>query len=218
MVSMEWAMSLRHLIIPPEIGLEVRGLAGDPIDDMRNKFVDTALKAGHDYLFFNDDDTLLPPKALERLLERNLDIVSGLYYRRVPPLDPVAFVDDPTVGGTGIAPIKSHGTGLMPVDYVGAGCLLISRKVLEAIQYPWFKWSRNDQRIPLPERISEDLYFCKKAREAGFQIHLDASVRCLHVGMGMSQIGGTFIPSTQKHDKDAFGVVTNPVDQTVSTE
>jgi hypothetical protein len=134
------------------------------------------------------------------------------------PIEPVAFMDQPVSSGTGIFPIKEHGTGLMQVDYVGAGCLLISRKVLETLQYPWFFWSRNDPRIPLKERISEDLYFCKKAREAGFQIYLDASVRCLHVGLGSAQVGGTFIPATTKPADAAFGVVTNPVDSVVPAE
>lgn len=217
MVSMEWAMALRHLYIPAGVTLEVQGLAGLPIDDMRNEFVATFLKGNYDYLFFNDDDTLLPPKALERLLERDLDVVSGLYYRRVTPIEPVAMVDDPSVGGTGIRCIKEYGIGLMPVDYVGAGCLLISRKVLETVEYPWFFWARNDPRVLIPERISEDLYFCRKAREAGFSIFLDASIRCLHVGMGKGQVGGTFVPSETKSDGNAFGVG-KLVDQRIKAE
>ena len=218
MVPMEWAMALRHLIIPQDVTLEVRGLAGYPIDDMRNELVATFLKSKHDHLFFNDDDTLLPNMALERLLSRDTDIVSGLYYTRVEPIHPVAYEDKLVTSGTGIFPIKEHGTGLMQVGYVGAGALLISRKVLETLPYPWFFWSRNDPRVPLKERISEDMYFCKKAREAGFQIYLDASVRCLHVGLGAAQVGGTFTPATTKPAGAAFGVVTNPVDSVVPAE
>lgn len=217
MVPMEWAMALRHLLIPQGVSVEIKGLAGYPIDDMRNEFVSDFLKGNYDYLFMNDDDTLLPPLALDRLLARELDVVSGLYFRRMLPIEPVAFVDDPTAGDTGIRCIKEYGTGLMPVDYVGAGCLMISRKVLEAIEYPWFFWARNDPRVPKKDQISEDLYFCKKVREAGFQIHLDASIRCLHVGMGKGQVGGTFVPSETKSDGNAFGVG-KLVDQPIKAE
>lgn len=206
MVPMEWAMSLRHLLIPQGVSVEIKGLAGYPIDDMRNEFVSDFLKGNYDYLFMNDDDTLLPPLALDRLLSRELDIVSGLYFRRMAPIEPVAFVDDPTAGDTGIKTIPAYGVGLMPVDYVGAGCLLISRKVLETMAYPWFFWARNDQRVPVTERISEDLYFCRKAREAGFSIFLDASIRCPHVGLGKGLVGGTFVPADTKSDGNTFGV------------
>jgi hypothetical protein len=64
--------------------------------------------------------------------------------------------------------------GLEKVDVAGAGCWLMHRSVAEAIgRRPY---DMNDG--------GEDLKLCQKVREAGFDLHIDWSVECLHVGVG----------------------------------
>ena len=66
---------------------------------------------------------------------------------------------------------------LMKVDGVGTGCLLIHRDVLKAIDPPWFKFQyTHDGTIEL----SEDYYFCEKAKAAGFELFLDPNCVCGH--------------------------------------
>jgi hypothetical protein len=60
----------------------------------------------------------------------------------------------------------------MPIDFGGAGALLIRRDVLEAIGDEWFRYSRQT-RPPYEMTISEDMHFYRRAREAGFQPYVD---------------------------------------------
>jgi hypothetical protein len=46
--------------------------------------------------------------------------------------------------------------------------MLVSRKVFEAIQPPWWSFGVIDS-----DRIDHDLAFCQRIREAGFQIYAD---------------------------------------------
>ena len=49
--------------------------------------------------------------------------------------------------------------------------------------------------VAMPPRLSEDFSFCRRAkRDYRFQIWVDTSVQCDHVGLGESQ-GGVFRPS-----------------------
>ncbi len=72
---------------------------------------------------------------------------------------------------TAILPGKRE--DLIECDGVGGGCLLIHKRVFDAIEKPYFKCNPNTF-------IGEDFYFCRKAREAGFKIYLDPSIMCGH--------------------------------------
>jgi hypothetical protein len=73
-------------------------------------------------------------------------------------------------------------TGLQEVGSVGMGVMLIKANVFAALSEPWFEtpW-RHDKR----GYIGEDVFFCKKAREAGFKIWIDHDVskEIGHIGM-----------------------------------
>jgi glycosyltransferase involved in cell wall biosynthesis len=190
-VSTKWAIHYRSMQLPPQS--DIHFLSGMPFDHARNTACDSALKGNFQWLFFLDDDVLLPPDTIPKLMSRNADIVSGLYYRRSPPIAPVALIDTkprPTF-------IGSFNAGdCFEVDLVGAGCLLIHRRVLEAMKWPWFDWKLDRFDIPEQERCSEDFHFCREAKKKGFKVWIDTSVQCQHVGYGKSEIGGSYSPLT----------------------
>lgn len=123
------------------------------------------------HIFFVDDDMLFPPSALVQLLAHDLPIVGGLYYGRSAPHLPIAYrkvFDNQWVATTKFCP------GLQEVDAIGAGCLLIKREVFEKLSRPWFEFS---------DRMGEDMWFCERAREAGYPIVLDADVKARHLSI-----------------------------------
>lgn len=191
-VTTAWAKSHREMRLP--IGSRIGYFAGMPFDNARNVACETMLREGFGYLFFVDDDVQVPPDAYEILKSNNLDIVSGLYYRRNEPIAPVAVVDLP--GKTGTTWLQSwKGRQIVDVKYVGAGCLLIRRNVLEVMPPPWFDWMVDRGDVPGPRRISEDFEFCRKAKENhGFRICVDTRVQCSHFGIFEAKTNGAISP------------------------
>lgn len=172
-----WAMSLRQLHIPGDFTV----LQGMPFDSARNAACQRVLEGGYKYLFFLDSDVLTPPDTILRLIAHGLPIVSGLYYRRQPPLIPVMLKGKQWI--TEWNPPNSR----IEVDMCGAGCLLIRRDVLEKVPPPWFNWQLDKEGT---DKLSEDFAFCMKAKAHGFTVHVDTSIVCRHIGYSESVPGG----------------------------
>lgn len=151
---------------------------------------------GVSHLWFLDSDVCCPSDTVPRLLAHNLPIVSGLYCRRSPPVGVPVMIRNGTW-------VTDYPQGkLIEVDYVGAGCLLISRYVLENMppQEPghhWFNWKVDKQGIDPPgECLSEDFTFCAHAkRSMGIKTFVDSSIMCEHVGLAKATYG-QFGPAT----------------------
>jgi hypothetical protein len=78
-------------------------------------------------------------------------------------------------------PVSSKGkTGLERVTSIGCGVMLVKRHVFEKIERPWF-WFENLKNHKL---LGEDVYFCVKAHDFGFEtwVDHDLSNEIGHVG------------------------------------
>jgi len=64
---------------------------------------------------------------------------------------------------------------LFPAAYNGMGFMLIKKGVFESLQYPWFEPIHQSIKN-LEDFTSEDVAFCLKAREKGFEIFVDPTV------------------------------------------
>jgi hypothetical protein len=149
------------------------------IDAARNMEVEKFLKAKEftHHLFLDDDLVLLKPDLLMRLLSRNLPIVSGLYFRADFPHYPIILkeygIDDTLMHEYVYADKPYPRDKLLDCDACGAGLLLIRRDVYEKLKPPYFKWDAERQ-------IGEDIWFCHKVREAGYQLRVDTGAVALH--------------------------------------
>jgi hypothetical protein len=141
---------------------------GDNVAANRNKIGLSAMAAGYDAVWYVDNDQICSTDTLKRLLSHDKDIVSGLYLRRRPPLTPVCFDQEDEVGYVSPRLLNPGDRGLVEVKAVGAGCLLVKRAVFEAVKWPWWRLGQIH-----PQEFSEDLYFCREARKAGFSIWCD---------------------------------------------
>lgn len=189
MVASAWAESWRTLIWPDRANRTF--LYGMPFDHARSQGCQRTLETGHDYLFFLDDDVIVPPDTIIRLMQRNLDIVGGLYYRRQLPPAPVMMRDIEGKGGQWITEYQPG--SLVEADLIGSGCMLVKRKVLEIMPAPWFEWKCDPFRWPdlkPMERCSEDYDFCRKARALGFKLYVDTSIQCHHAGISVASAQG----------------------------
>lgn len=143
----------------------VRHLNIKPSENARNQAVKMMLDEGFDYLLTIDHDTV-PLKNPIDLIELNLDVVGFAVpqWNISDPNYPIYFVGmDRVENGYNEHKEKD---GLQEVDAVGSGCLLLSRKVLEAVEEPFMrKWKEGFAVTGL------DFYFCEKAKEKGFKVY-----------------------------------------------
>jgi len=182
-VTTKWAIGFRQLQFPGTATF----LTGMPFDHARNSACENVLSSLFSWLFFLDDDIVCPPDTVLRLMAHKKDIISGLYFRRSPPLAPVMMKLD----GEKASFITQFQPGeIVEADFVGAGCLLIHRRVLEKVKYPWFDWRVDRKDLKGNKRCSEDFAFCESAREAGFKIYVDTSIQCDHCGLLKSNGSG----------------------------
>ncbi len=178
--TVAWGFGLRNLQIPGDM----IALAGMPFDHARNTAAQECLRRGYEWLFSLDSDVIPPNAAILRLLQHRLPIVSGLYHRRSPPCSvPVMMMN-----GTWLVDYERG--SLIEVEFVGAGCLLVHRSVVERFfqnpqrpGYPMFDWRVNMQGVlPPGECLSEDYTMSKYAREKfGIKTKVDTSIRRRHV-------------------------------------
>jgi hypothetical protein len=135
-----------------------------------------ALETDCTHILWLDSDMTFPTHTIQALLSHDTDIVACNYSTRVPPYNPVAFMDV-----NNLEYRAYDGTGLHEIAAVGMGCMLVKRNVFETMEAPYFSVIWNDDYTNL---IGEDFYFCTKAKDAGFSVMLDKdlSKHITHIG------------------------------------
>jgi len=160
-----------------EIGVATK--MGTLIVNQRQDLVKEALLGEADYLLFLDADMRFPVNTIERMLARDKDIVAANYpTRRLPPKATAVKEIHPTI------PLRTtdESTGLEEVAFCGAGVMMIKTALLWSLELPIFSIEWDDYHRNF---VGEDVYFCKKARDAGYTIWVDhdLSKEVMHVGM-----------------------------------
>src|SRR4030042_4316137 len=130
-----------------------------PISNNRNTIVQKFLSTECEYLMMVDDDIIPPPNIL-RLVDFDKDIITPLMFtKQRGELLPIFLTRKPD----GIYDVDDYlnKTGLCECDATGTGCIIIKRKVLEDLKYPF----RNKYDIDGVKTLGLDLNFCQRAKE-----------------------------------------------------
>jgi len=151
------------------------------IDRARNELVEEALKDGCDYILFVDSDIIMPSGAIDKLIDMNTDIASGLYFAKGKPYLPVARV---IKDGKHFFLEDFKYNKVIDVAGVGMGLCLIKADVFKKLTYPYFKfeWKKDNEMVGWYQ-VAEDLYFCDTCREAGYSIKLNTGLLLEHEGI-----------------------------------
>ncbi|MFZ4436822.1 MAG: hypothetical protein ACOYOS_00180 [Syntrophales bacterium] len=166
-----------HTLQPPAgFNMELMEPYGYTIPDARNYAVQEAIKDGMDYILFVDDDTILPRMALVKMVKWDTDVVGGLYYRKYFPVETVSMHE--TTDGQPCS-IDNYAIGDVIHDtlVLASGCSLVKVSALKKIEFPWYKIITVNGRPTL----TEDTYFCQKAKDVGIDLITDTGIQCLHV-------------------------------------
>lgn len=183
-VPTPFAQSLAMIRKPDNDQVACAFQMGSLIYTSRNALATQAVLTDFDYVFWLDSDMVFNQDILvdmKKVMDENdLDILSGLYFRRVPPFTPVIFdkleiTDDGRCEYTEFEEIPRE---RFEVGGCGFGGLLIRGKVLEKVREEY----GGDYMFTPYFNMGEDLSFCWRARELGFKIWCDPQFVLGHVG------------------------------------
>lgn len=153
--------------------------------DSRNEIKNTKPFKGnitYDKILWIDSDIAWSPEDVLKLYESDKDIVSGAYLLASGEVTAYKKLLGPGYTFEEVLKMKD----LEKVDGTGFGFLCVKQGVFESLSRPWFQSSwitmedeetKEEFSFPI---MGEDLSWCKRAREAGFEIWLDPTVKVIH--------------------------------------
>jgi len=190
------------------------------VDDAQNMIVKHCIEGDFEWLLLIEHDTIIPPDAFirfnEYIREKRHPVVSGLYYTRSEPSEPILY------RGRGTSFYKEWKPGdKVWVDGVPTGCLLIHAGILRAM------WAESEEYavggiktrrvFHTPNNVwfdpesgqyntksgTSDLEWCTRVMEgsyfakAGWSEYqgmrwpflVDTGLKCIHIDMNGKQYG-----------------------------
>jgi hypothetical protein len=170
--------SIYDLAVPEGYTTEFQFFYGYRVDQVRNLIAHWAER--YDYLFSVDSDIVFASDTLARLLAHDKDLVSGLYIQRVPGRHTLEIYESNGHGGVSNIPYEQvKGQGLVEIQACGFGCVLIKGQVFKDVGYPYFEYY---PALDHKDTVSEDVDFCRKARDRGYKLYADTAILCEHLG------------------------------------
>ena len=203
MVSARFAQSLTTL---KKVGkCTVSFLIGSLVYDSRNKLAGMAVEMDADYILWFDSDMTFQPDTLERMMKvldehPEIDVLSGLYFRRGHPFTPVLFskLEVNEKGTLDFADYEELPDELFEIAGCGFGCVLMRTEMLLDIAAKegggmWFSPIAN---------AGEDCAFCIRARENGYRIFCDPTIHLGH--MAYTPVTKAFYQATKEQLKNGI--------------
>lgn len=153
---------------------------GSLISESREQLAARAINGASDYVMWFDSDMMFEPDTMQKLMkhiENGCDIVTGLYFRRRPPFTPVLFKKLHIEGNVCLTEdyIDYPKDELFEVQGIGFGCVLMKTDVLLSC------FAKYNTCFSMMGRNGEDVSFSQRARNCGFKIWCDPTVKCGHV-------------------------------------
>ena len=153
-----------------------------PHDRARNECHRLFMESECEYMLFMDADTVPPVDALDKLLAADKDMISATVqtvqsHNGEPRLIPIALRwNEDDKNDVGLKPYIA--TGIERVDATTLACTLIKRAVMSAVGPRAFQFEYSDEYGT--EGCGEDIFFCRKVTEAGFEMWNHYGILCSH--------------------------------------
>jgi len=154
-------------------------------DVNRNKLAVELLRSNFTHLLMLDIDHKHPKTIIQRLarwllVKPEVQVVGGLNFRRTEPFDPSCgfWGDDGKY-----YPPAEWGQGLLKVDLIGTGSILIAREVFELIPPPWFYYDYSE--VWADVWPGEDIAFSKLCNKYDINLYVDTTTTSPHMTEAM---------------------------------
>lgn len=203
-VSLKLAISLaRFAQAAPQHGIEVQigSICGcSVVSRARNLLMQDMLESNCTDLLFIDADINFEPEDVLRLLAWTSDpkkgIVAGVPRTRKTQKTYIATLDQDDEG------ITMNGMGLVRAKRVATAFMMVRREVFEQLVEAHPEWKYDDIntdrtlyavfdfKVTEEGYMGEDFLFCDRAREIGFEVWIDPTIKLGH--MGVQEYEGDF--------------------------
>lgn len=162
------------------------------LDKSRSYLATKALSDGYDELMWIDSDMVFNPDEIEVLRAHDLPMVCGLY----PMKSKTGGLASKLLGSCKTLTFGPEG-GLTEIRYAATGFLYTKREVYTRIKdkfnlpictgddygdivpyfYPMIAYDGSSYSY-----MGEDISFCERARQCGYKIYADTTIRLAHIG------------------------------------
>lgn len=178
LTTVRWGINLASQHYPLNMAVDYASAEtadGKEVAKARNCIVEVALNSNAKYIWFVDDDVLPPNYAVQQLSFAMLNkpdvmVCGGIYYSKQYVPSPIVFEDN----GSGSYQDWKPGEVFEVPGFIGTGCMLIKTELFKHLEPPFFKTLDN------PDTVTDDAYFCRKVKAAGFKIYGHGGVLCGH--------------------------------------
>ena len=173
---MESLMDLACHLKDGGVDFKLKIEAGTLVYFARENLARWAIANRYTHVLWLDSDMVFHEEIVEGLQFCGKDIVTGIAHSRRPPFSSCLFTE--------IYPGVEKFKGEYPkqafkVAACGMACVLMSVKVLDAV---YNKFGNMFQPLNEPLTYGEDVAFCWRAQQCGFDIWAEPTVRVGHVG------------------------------------
>lgn len=158
----------------------------------RNKLIEQAVAGDYDRVLWFDSDMDFPADTMLRLaadMDEGKDFVSGLYFKRRAPVEPVIYSgvgyyhDTMSDGSEQVTPVAltMHDyprDSMFEIEGAGFGCVMHSVDLAKRIM------AKHGAPFSPILGFGEDLSFCKRAKDIGATLWCDSRIKLGHIGCG----------------------------------
>lgn len=133
------------------------------------------------YILTIEEDNLPPLDGLLKLYENmdKYDAISGLYWGKGPNGFPMIF-GDINEGPEDFKPQKPIEGEVQECNALGMGFTLFKTDMFRNIEGPWFKTLEGYNEKGIEQKMTQDIYFYRKAKKAGYKMACDNRVLVGH--------------------------------------
>lgn len=171
---------LEKLEIPSGVQVKLHNVYGVSVHEAYNIAVKTAKEDKADFMLTVEDDTFPPADGFVKMMKlflKNRDkkiIIGGWYPKKTESKE-----------GTPIVVVEGKRQALIPdgeiheVYTIPMGFTLFPTKVFLDTEEPYFVTTQH---------LTQDSFFSQKARDAGYKLLVDTSIRCKHVDVETGRV------------------------------
>lgn len=175
---MEALVNLVKRLASDGVGFEFRKAQSTLVYFGRDELAREAMGAQFDYMLWLDSDMVFPENVFSTLMngmeKTGAALVTGIYRGRRYPFKKLVYRLVSQFQGI---PYGEELPGeLFPIEGCGFGCVLVDVKAIAEVH------KRFNAVFAPTGALSEDLAFCYRLKELGYQMYAEPSIKCSHIG------------------------------------